>query len=226
MDKEPSPDPPVTEAKSSGITAFWVELKRRHVVRIAMVYAIVAWLVIQIAATTFPSLYIPQWALSMVIMCVILGFPVALILAWAFELTPEGIKTTKAAQKSTVKTGVSESHAKKRGWLSLLFAAAVPTLIFGTLALFFFIRSDRQPAGSPEFDKSIAVLPFTNMSANQEHAFFADGVHETILTDLANLRDMRVVSRTSVMPYRGSDKSIITIGQELGVAYILEGSMQ
>jgi len=98
---------------------FWLELKRRHVVRVAMVYAVVAWLVIQIAVSTFPSLYIPQWALSLVIMCVVLGFPVSLVVAWAFELTPQGIKTTKVAQKETEVTEASGTHAKKRTLLEL-----------------------------------------------------------------------------------------------------------
>ena len=96
-----------------------------------MVYTIVGWLVIQIAETTFPSLLIPEWALSLVIMCIFLGFPVSLILAWAFELTPEGIKTNSAARAQAVQAEESESHASKRNRFSLVFAAAIPTLIFG-----------------------------------------------------------------------------------------------
>ena len=216
---------------SSGSVSFWTELKRRKVIRVAVVYAIVAWLVIQIADTTFPSLSIPEWALSLVTMCVILGFPISVVLAWAFELTPEGIKTTKVAREEHSETASHALVQSKRNWLAYAVGAAVPTLIFSILALFFYIRFDTLLTSNSSLltsstDKSIAVLPFTNLSLNQENAFFADGVHETILTNLANLRELRVVSRTSVMQYRDTTKPMKTIGEELSVAHILEGSMQ
>ena len=200
--------------------------------RVAITYAIVAWLIIQVANATFGSFGIPEWAYRFVVIMLCIFFPVAVILAWAFELTPEGIKTTKVAQEAEV-TEVSKAHEKKRNWFSLLFAAAVPTLIFGALALIFFFQaksSDSElsalSSSRSATDKSIAVLPFTNMSPDAENAYFADGIHETILTTLANLGDLRVTSRTSVMPYRDSNKSIPVIAEELNVAYILEGSVQ
>lgn len=157
--------PQSSEPAPSGLTAFWAELKRRKVTRVSITYAVAAWLIIQVADTTFAGFGIPLWAFRFVMLCVILGFPVAIILAWAFELTPEGIKTTKTAQKDP---GESKAHAKKRNMFSLVFVAAVPTLIFGTLAIFFYFRSGTDPlplAPSPtslgltESDKSIAVVP-------------------------------------------------------------------
>ena len=219
-DKDKAPD-----TNQGGLGGFWGELKRRKVVRVAVTYAIVGWLVIQIAATTFPSLYIPPWALSFVIMCVILGFPVSLILAWAFELTPEGIKTTKAAQKTGANKQVDSSHAKKRNWISIVFAVAVPTLIFGTLALFFYIRSGSGPDFSDE-DRSIAVLPFDNRSNLDEDQFFTDGIHDDLLTQISRIPNLKTIARTSVMVYRGTTKDMRTIGEELGVRTILEGGVQ
>ena len=242
MDKEPTPSSPDPLKESTGKTSLWQELKRRHVVRVALVYAVVGWIVMQVASLTFEGFGIPIWAFRFVMLMVFLGFPISLVIAWAFELTPQGIKTTKAAQEGIEDTENAKAHAKKRSWFSLVFAAAVPTLIFGALAIFFFFRSsppvtpDQREGGSSsnglgssefvEYEKSIAVLPFTNMSANEEHAYFADGVHDTILTDLANLRELRVISRTSVLQYRGTTKTMPEIGGELGVAYLLEGSMQ
>jgi hypothetical protein len=154
----------------SGLAAFWQELKRRKVVRVAITYAVVAWIVIQIAATTFPTLLIPDWALRLVTMCVLLGFPVAIILAWAFELTPDGIKVTKPEQEGTEGTEDAKVYAKKRNWFALLFAVGLPTLIFGAIAIYFYAtRSVSQEnltldtkdltPGLSESDKSIAVLP-------------------------------------------------------------------
>jgi TolB-like protein len=215
-------------AKSSGISAFWVELKRRHVVRVAMVYAIVGWLVIQVANATFSDFGIPVWACRFVVLMVVLGFPISVVIAWAFELTPEGIKTTKTAKKETE---VSESHAKKRNWFSLVFAAAVPTLIFGIAAGVFYVKFQKaekqgQISEQTDYDKSIAILPFANLSPDDENAFFADGVHEDILTNLAHIRDLLVISRTSTLRYRDSVKSSPEIGKELGVRYLVEGSVR
>jgi TolB-like protein len=239
MDNEsPTPSP-----QTSGLSAFWQELKRRKVMRVAITYAVVAWIVIQIAVATFPTLLIPDWALRLVTMSVLLGFPVAIILAWAFELSPDGIKTTKAARIDNPDGESDSAVQKKRNWFSVLFAAAIPTLIFGALAVFFYFRSDPNPtplASSPappglsssnglqveDLDKSIAVLPFANRSANEEDVFFTDGIHDDLLTHISRIHDIKTISRTSVMGYRDTTKSMPTIGQELGVAHILEGGVQ
>ena len=244
MDKEHPPSPPDPLKESSGKTSFWQELKRRHVVRVALVYAVVGWIVMQVASVTFEGFGIPIWAFRFVMLMVILGFPISVVLAWAFELTPAGIKTTKTAQKVTED---SKTYAKKRNWFSLAFAAAAPTLIFGVLALYFYFQAkpeeqsltpdtpvspDQRGGGSVlrpglvETDKSIAVLPLTNMSPDEENAFFADGVQEDILTKLSRVRALRVISRTSTLRYRSTVKSLAEIGKELGVRYLVEGSVR
>jgi TolB-like protein/cytochrome c-type biogenesis protein CcmH/NrfG len=162
---------------------FFGELKRRKVYRVAVAYAIVAWLVIQIATQTFPFLGIPNWAIRLVIILIVLGFPVALVLAWAFDLTAQGIKRTDDIAPE------AKSSAK------------VP-------------------------DKSIAVLPFENLSDNQENAYFADGVQDDILSNLAKVADLKVISRTSVRQYRTGVRNLREIGAALGVAHILEGTVR
>lgn len=225
------------EAQPTGLAAFWKELRRRHVVRVAITYAVVAWLIIQIAPSTFEGFGIPDWAFRFVVIMVILGFPIAVLLAWAFELTPEGIKTTKTAKVQNPDSHKDVSHAKKRHWFSLGLAAAVPTLIFGVLAAFFFIQNRslvsniESPVSDPVFevesnDKSIAVLPLENMSPDAENAFFADGVQEEILTNLSKIDELLVIGRTSTLRYRDTTKSLREIGEELGVNYLVEGSVQ
>ena len=208
--------------------------------RVAIVYAVVAWLVIQVADTTFEGFGIPIWAFRLVMLCVILGFPLALILAWAFELTPDGIKTTNAAQAARGDAPVSEKQQRKRNWFSLLFAAFVPTLIFGTLAIFFYIRSPAPPGLSSsngpaprpaslqveDLDKSIAVLPLENLSPDPQNAFFADGVQEDILTHLSKIQGLSVIGRTSTRQYRDTVKLLDQIGEELDVRYLIEGSVR
>ena len=242
----PTPDPQDPKPSS-----FWAELKRRKVIRVAIAYAAVAWLIIQVAATTFEGFEIPLWAFRFVTLMVVLGFPVALVIAWAFELTPDGIKTTKSADAVQADKPISKTQQRKRNWMAYLIGAAVPTLIFSVLALFFFLRSDSdstqsssessppsaisdssrrksQEADLPssEMDKSIAVLPLTNMSPDPDNAFFADGVQEEILTNLAKIHDLLVIGRTSTLRYRDTTKSLRDIGQELNVRYLLEGSVQ
>lgn len=231
-----SEDPkPKTDKPSSGFASFWAELKRRKVMRVAITYAVVGWIILQVAGLTFEGFGIPIWAFRFVMLMVILGFPLAIILAWAFELSPDGIKTTKSAREERGGEPASNSQQSSRNWMAFAFAAGLPTLIFGAFAIFFYLRSGNLEAElshkassgqATSFGKSIAVLPFTNMSPDPGNAYFADGIHETILTTLANLGELRVTSRTSVIPYRDSDKSIPTIGEELNVAHILEGSVQ
>lgn len=203
--------------------------------RVAAVYAVVAWLMIQISDTVFPQLGIPDWAATLVTMLLLIGFPVALIIAWAFELSPDGIKTTRTAREEQGDVPVSKKQQRKRNWMAFGFAAAVPTLIFGTLAVIFYFRSDSNPS-SPDtrpvslqvedLDKSIAVLPLTNMSPDPENVFFADGVQEDILTNLAKIKELLVIARTSTLRYRDTVKSLAEIGDELGVRYLVEGSVR
>ena len=198
---------------------FFAELKRRNVYRVAIAYAIVAWLLMQIATQVFPFLEIPNWMVRAVIVLLILGFPIALILAWAFELTPQGIKRTEDVD-------VSESITHKTGRKLDFLVIAVLLLVIGIL-LFQRLHRNVSPAVSSSLEKSIAVLPFENFSEDKAFAFFADGVQDEILTDLAKIADLKVISRTSVNRYRSSsDRDLRQIAQQLGVAHVLEGSVQ
>jgi TolB-like protein len=194
---------------------FFAELRRRNVYKVAVAYALVGWLLIQIAVSTFPFLQIPSWATRLVIGLVILAFPIALILAWAFELTPTGIERTPE-----LAAGVRpiRSSARKRATTIVVIALAA-----AGLATFYLIRSKSGTNGS---NKSIAVLPFENRSPEKENAYFADGVQDEILTRLARLGGLKVISRTSTQQYKSAPENLREVGRQLGVAFILEGSVQ
>lgn len=208
---------------------FLGELQRRNVYRVAVTYAVVSWVLIQIATQVFPFFAIPAWAPRVVILLLALGFPVALILAWAFELTPEGIKRTEE-----VAPHESIRHHTGRKLVAL---AAVAAAIAVALFLVQFARRPWTPAKQDSSlvfevagaipEKSIAVLPFSNLSGETESAFFADGIQDEILAHLAKVADLKVISRTSVMLYKaGTPRNAREIGRHLGVAHLLEGSVQ
>jgi TolB-like protein/Tfp pilus assembly protein PilF len=198
---------------------FFAELKRRNVYKVAIAYAVVAWLLMQIATQVFPFLEIPNWAIRLVIMLIVIGFPIALVIAWAFELTPEGLKRTEDVD-------LSKSITRKTGRKLDFFIIAVLLLVIGIL-LFQRLHPNVSPAVSSSLEKSIAVLPFENISEDKAFVFFADGVQDEILTDLAKIADLKVISRTSVMRYKSSsDRDLRQIAQQLGVAHVLEGSVQ
>ncbi|MEX0323628.1 MAG: tetratricopeptide repeat protein [Puniceicoccaceae bacterium] len=217
----PEPDTSSHQEKK-GFGHFWAELRRRKVVRVAITYAVVAWLIIQVASTTFEGFGIPIWAFRFVMLCVILGFPLALIITWAFELTPDGIALSKTTNQESDSGQESAAHNKKRNWMAYGVGALLPTVIFGSLALFFFIRS----SGSEDLDKSIAVLPFENRSNLDEDQFFTDGIHDDLLTHISRISSIRTISRTSVEQYREKRPNIRQIADELMVSTILEGGVQ
>jgi TolB-like protein/Flp pilus assembly protein TadD len=194
---------------------FFAELKRRNVYKVAVAYAIVGWLVIQIAATVVPALHLSDAITTAVVLLVILGFPIALIFAWAFELTPEGIKRTEFADELPTKA------PRSRAWIYVVIVAGAISV-----SLFFLGRytSSKQNAELPA--KSIAVLPFENLSGNPENAYFTDGIQEEILMRLAKIADLKVVSRTSTVRYKRSPENLREIATQLGVANVLEGSVQ
>lgn len=198
---------------------FFAELKRRNVYRAAVAYAVVSWLIIQVATQIFPVFSIPAWTVRLVILCLILGLPIAMVLAWIFELTPQGLKRTEdlAPHES-----MPRSTTRKMDFLIIAVLLVVITLLV-------LDRRASAPGSphTPAFAKSIAVLPFENMSDAKENAFFADGVQDDILTALAKVADLRVISRTSVMGYLANAKrDLREIGQALGVAYVVEGSVR
>ena len=218
---------------------FFKELRRRNVVRVAGVYAVAGWVLVQIATTLEESMNLPAWFDGVVVALLIIGLPVALILAWAFELTPDGVVRTENVpdgQSVTVETGRKLDYAiiagivilggvilmkgSDQGAMEGNSTAVVEAVQQGSAD----VSSD---APSDSFlEKSIAVLPFENRSPNADDAFFAAGVHDDLLTHLSKIADMHVISRTSVMGFAGSDRKIPDIGRELGVATIMEGAVQ
>src|SRR3989442_387077 len=196
---------------------FFAELKRRNVYKVAIAYAVVAWLVMQIATQVFPFLEIPNWAIRLVIMLIVIGFPIALVIAWAFELTPEGLKRTEFADE------LPKKSARSRAWIYIVTIGGAISI-----GLFFLGRytSSKQGGGAELPAKSIAVLPFENLSGNPENAYFTDGIQEEILMRLAKVADLKVVSRTSTVRYKRSPENLREIATQLGVANVLEGSVQ
>jgi TolB-like protein/Flp pilus assembly protein TadD len=208
---------------------FFAELKRRNVYKVAVAYAVVAWLLIQAASILLPTFEAPPSAMKILVVVLVLGFPAALILSWAFEITPEGIK-----RADDVDPGKSITRRTGRKLFGITVALAV---VAAALLAYQFLRSRSQNANEiaskagvlagaiPK--KSIAVLPFDNLSDDKQNAYFADGVQDEILTYLAKIADLKVISRTSVMQYKiGAARNLREIGQQLGVSHLLEGSVQ
>ena len=192
------------------MSGFFEEVKRRKVYRVAAAYVIAAGGIIQLASAAFPAWELPNWTLRLVIVLLLIGFPIALLLAWAFDVTSQGIKTTPAsAPKANL----------RRNLLVLVAAGVLVSAIAG-----FFLLLPR--ASAHKIDKSIAVLPFENLSDDKENAYFADGIQDDVLTNLSKIGELKVISRTSVMPYRGKASNVREIGKALGVATILEGSVR
>ena len=197
---------------------FFAELKRRNVYKVAIAYAVVAWLLMQVASQIFPFFEIPNWAVRLVVLLLVIGFPVAVILAWAFELTPEGIKRAEDVD-------LSKSVAPKTG-RKLDFSIIAVLLLAIAILVFQRLHPNVPPAVSSSLNKSIAVLPFENLSEDKANAYFADGIQEEILTQLAKIADLKVISRTSTQRYQSKPGNLSEIARQLGVANILEGSVQ
>lgn len=199
------------------------ELQRRRVFRVAAVYAVVAWIIIQVADITFPRLGIPEWVVTLVIALTVLAFPIALVLAWAFQVTPEGVERTAPME---VASGVQDREPRRSGsgraagWLGAGILVGVITI--GGYSGFRALTGEDDVAP----DRSIAVLPFENLSPNPDDAFFASGIHEEVLSHLARVQDLRVISRASVMHYDESARNLEEISSTLGVGTILEGTVR
>ena len=210
---------------------FFAELKRRNVYKVAVAYAVVAWLLIQAASILFPTYEAPVWVMKVFVAAVLLGFPIALVIAWAFEMTPEGMKRTE---------NVSPDEVIPQ-WSRRKFAALIITLalLAAGLLAFQFLRPRStevvrtttsppitSPTAPPIPEKSIAVLPFENLSDDKSNAYFADGIQDEILTRLSKIAALRVISRTSTQKYKSAPDNLREIGKQLGVANLLEGSVQ
>jgi TolB-like protein len=198
---------------------FFAELKRRNVYKVAVAYAVVGWLVIQISSTVLPTFHAPEWVVQTLIVLVALGFPIALVMAWAFEATPEGIKRTETAD-----TMPAPATQKKHAWIYVVVICGAISV-----ALFFLGRytAGNKTLSPNEFsNKSIAVLPFENLSSDKENAYFAEGIQDEILTRLAKIGALKVISRTSTSHYASSPQNLPEIARQLAVANILEGTVQ
>ena len=197
--------------------SFFAELKRRNVYKVAAAYAVVSWLLIQIATQVFPFLEIPNWVVRLVIALVAIGFPIALVIAWAFEATSGGIQRTEDVNLS------GERVPRKHVWIYVVVIAAVISV-----GLFFIGRYTAQPAISknPPTDKSIAVLPFVDLSQARDQEYFCDGISEEILDALAKIEGLRVVARTSSFSFKGKNADVSEIAQKLNVENVLEGSLR
>jgi len=198
---------------------FFSELKRRNVYKVAVAYAVAGWALAQGIAQVFPVFDIPNWVVRLIVLLIIIGLPIALALAWMFELTPQGIKRTETADAMPGMT-----RQKKHTWIYVVVIGGV-----FSIGLFFLGRYSaptRQTQSSDLPAKSIAVLPFADLSPNRDQESFSDGMAEEILNALAHLKDLKVVGRASSFFYKGKNVSLKQIGSELGVANILEGSVR
>ncbi len=232
--------------------SFFDELRRRNVIRVGIAYVVVAWLVLQFADVVLNNIEAPGWVFQAIMLVMAIGLPLALVFAWAFEMTPEGLKKEKDVDRS--QSAVTQTGKKLNNTILVLMALAIAYLLFEKFSGpaqpgtdHFSQQSSRQTIGANEKSalspveaiaqasneanptvsrQSIAVLPFANRSRDEDDEFFTDGIHDDLLTQLAKIDDLKVISRTSVMKYRGSEKTIPEIAAELGVAAILEGGIQ
>jgi len=190
------------------MTGFFEELQRRKVYRVAAAYIIAAGFIIQIGSAVFPAWELPNWTLRLVVVLLLIGFPISLILAWAYDITPQGIRATPAPR----------THRRR----NLVMLIAIGVIASAVAGFFLFPRAFRR-----NVEKSIAVLPFQSLSDEKENAYFADGIQDDILTNLSKIGDLKVISRMSVMSYRGDAlRNAREIGKALGVGTLLEGSVR
>ena len=206
------------------MASVWAELRRRNVVKVAAVYAIVGWLLIEVSSVLLPTFQAPEWVMRVFSFFIIAGFPVALVLTWAYELTPEGVKKTE----DTVGDEEVSATARSDQTLNYVVIGALVVL----LGYFVWERQNLVPlevdVGIQTTDtvKAVVVLPFVNLSDDPEQEFFSDGISEELLNVLAKVQGLRVTSRTSAFSFKGTSKPIPEIAAELGVQYVLEGSVR
>ncbi len=196
------------------------ELKRRNVLRLAATYALVAWILIEAGSVRLPTFGVPEWFFRAYVLVIFAGFIASLIIAWVFEITPEGVKLDSQVDRSKA---AAPNRSKSNAIIIALLAVALGVSITFNVTG---IRDQEATATVSSGDLSIAVLPFTSRSADPDNQFFADGIHDDLLTRLADIDALRVISRTSVNEYRDTTKNLRQIGSELGVATVVEGAVQ
>ncbi len=200
------------------LSNFFAELKRRNVYKVAVAYAVVGWLLVQIATQVFPFFEIPNWAVRLVVLAIVIGFPIALVIAWAFELTPEGLKRTE-----DVDPVAQARQPQKHTWIYVVIAAALLSV-----GLFFIGRysATNRVTTSGLAEKSIAVLPFENQNRDPDADYLCDGIPESIINALSELPKLKVMSRNSVFHYKGKETDAQTVGKELKVQTLLTGRVR
>jgi TolB-like protein len=211
------------------MASVWGELKRRNVVRVAVAYAVVAWLLLQVADVVLDNIAAPGWVFQAILLLLIIGFPVALIFAWAFELTPEGLKKEKDVDRSQ-----SITHITGRKFDFAIIGLMAVAILY--LALDNYVLTDREPPDGlvdvsqpvPGFSNraAIAVLPFINLSDDPDQEYFSDGLTEDLITGLQSFRSFPIIARTSTFKYKGTSSDVREIATALGAGYIIEGSVR
>jgi len=207
------------KARRVNPTNFFVELKRRNVYRAAVAYGVVAWFLTQLTTQVFPFFEIPNSAVRFVVIALAIGFPIAMLLSWVYEFTPEGVVRTEDLQPAQARS-IQRATGRVLDFViigALLLVIAM--LVVGRLPFY-------RQMGESISQKSIAVLPFENRSEDKANAYFADGIQDEILTLLSKIADLKVISRTSTQHYKGASGNLREIAEQLGVAYLLEGSVQ
>jgi len=207
------------------IDNFFAELKRRNVYKVAVAYAVVGWLLVQVATQVFPFFEIPNWAVRLIVLAIVIGFPIALVAAWAFELTPQGLKRTEDVDV------IAQGHRKSQVWIYVIIAGALLSigLIFiGRYTVRNTVSAARTEGatGSSLPQKSVAVLAFANLSDDKGSEYFSDGISEELLTVLQKIPGLHVAARTSAFSFKGKNVTAQEIGQKLGVAHLVEGSVR
>ena len=200
------------------IDNFFAELKRRNVYKVAITYIVAGWALAQGIAQVFPVFDVPNWIIRLIVLLIIIGFPIALFLAWAFELTPEGLKRTEDADRA------AQPRAKSRAWIYIVIAGALFSIGLFMLGRYGF--REKASSSNEPLAKSIAVLPFGNLSRDPDNEYFAAGIQDEIITRLAQISDLKVISCSSTQRYKGRAENLRQIASELGVTNILEGSVQ
>src|SRR5216110_3433747 len=202
-------------------TRFFAELKRRNVYKVAVAYAVVAWLLIQIASQIFPFFEIPNWAVRLVVLLLVIGFPIALIIAWAFEVTPEGIKRTEAAD-------AAGQRSRGGAWIYIVLIGAA--LSVGLFFVGRYTAGRATPrhgeAATAVPEKSVAVLPLLNESGDPKDEYFSDGLSEELIAALAQINGLKVIGRSSSFRFKDRHEDPKAIGEKLGVSTLLEGTVR
>ena len=207
-------------------SSFFSELKRRNVYKVAVAYAVVGWLVIQVSSTVLPTFHTPEWVVQTLMVLVALGFPIALLIAWGFELTPQGLKRTEDVDLAAL------ARTKSHTWIYVVIIGAVLSVGLFFVGRYTALRTSLVDNGQPPAteasvsDKSIAVLAFTNLSDDKGNEYFSDGISEELLNVLSKVPGLKVSARTSAFHFKGKDTPIPEIAQQLGVAYVVEGSVR